>query len=231
MSKWQQGKQPAGFNTGYKPATTYPVTAYSKNSYWDQQGGAGYYGTAAVATCKPHQTWFKIGNEKENYEIWLKSSAGAISKDVDIFLDLAAVYNIKAIPPDLAKYLPKGASQVRRVTYEITDGKIDIFAATFVLNMLRDGIKLGWGCIGGHGRTGWLVAKVHQLITDCTGDEAVKHVREGYCDEAIETQIQLDDLKAETSKPSKFGYSVTYVQNYKMIGFDPPDGSPVTLVN
>ena len=234
MSKWQQGKGAAGFDTGgHKPATTYPATKGAGNG-WDHwnKGGTGYgyggtYNATAVKACKPHQEWFKIGNEKEGYEIWLKSSAGYIDKNVDIFLDLAAVYNVKTIPPDLMKYLPETAKIVRRVTYEITDGKIDPYAAQFVLAMLRDGLKLGWGCIGGHGRTGWLAAKVHQLITGCSGDEAVEHIRTGYCDDAIETQIQLDDLGAKTAKPGKFGYSVTYVQNYKTIGFDPPGGAPL----
>jgi hypothetical protein len=232
-NKWQQGKGQAGFHTGggsgHKPATTYPATqSYGKGNYWDEwnkgnKTGYGYNATT-VAACKPHQEWFKIGNEEENYEIWLKSSAGYIDKNVDIFLDLAAVYNVKTIPPDLMKYLPETAKVVRRVTYEITDGKIDAHAAHFALNMLRDGLKLGWGCIGGHGRTGWLAAKVHQLITGCSGDEAVEHVRKNYCDDAIETQIQLDDLGAKTAKPGKWGYSVTYVNSYKTIGFDPPGG-------
>jgi protein-tyrosine phosphatase len=229
MSKWQQGKG-AGFDIGggAKKTPTYPATThYPNNNYWgDWNKGGAVYGTAAVVSCKPHQEWFKIGNEKENYEIWLKSSGGYIDKGVDIFLDLAAVYNVKTIPPDLMKYLPDNAKIVRRVTYEITDGKVDPYAAQFVLAMLRDGLKLGWGCIGGHGRTGWLAAKVHQLITGCTGDEAVEYIRKKYCDDAIETQVQLDDLGAKTSKPGKIGYSVTYVQPYKTCGFDAPGGCP-----
>ena len=229
MSKWQQGKKPVGFQQTGVPATTTPVKSYSAGgygstgTYWDQMQKRGT-STAAVSTCKPHQEWFKIGNKDENYEVWLKSSGGYIHKDVDIFLDLATVYNVKSIPPDLIKYLPGAAKKTRRVPYEITDGKVDPYVADFVLNMLRDGLKLGWGCIGGHGRTGWVAAKVHQLITGCSGDEAVQHIREGYCDDAIETQIQLDNLGAKIAKPSKSFYAVTYVQNYKSCGFDPPGG-------
>ncbi len=229
MSKWQQGKKPTGFQQSGVPATTTPATTYPaggydpKGTYWNQWSKPGTK-TTAVSTCKPHQEWFQIGNEKENYGVWLKSSGGYIHKGVDIFIDLATVYNVKSIPPDLLKYLPQGAVQTRRISYEITDGKVDPYVAEFVLNMLRDGLKLGWGCIGGHGRTGWVAAKVHQLITGCSGDEAVQHIRGGYCEEAIETQIQLDNLGAKVAKPSKSYYAVTYVQSYKACGFDPPGG-------
>jgi len=223
MSKWQQGKQPTGFKHG--EGSNLPAASI-RGSYWDKWNKGSSY-RSAIASCRPHQEWLKIGNDEESYEVWLKSAGGYIHKDVDIFLDLALAYNAKTIPPDLTKYLPSNAVKTRRVCYVIDDGKTDPYIGEFILNMLRDGLKLGWGCIGGHGRTGWVAAKVHQMITGCTGDEAVAYIRKNYCDNAIETQIQLDDLGAKTSKPGKFECSVVHVRSYETVGFDPESGTPL----
>lgn len=48
------------------------------------------------------------------------------------------------------------------------------------------------GCIGGHGRTGTVLAA---LVKHMTGNEdAITYVRENYCEKAVESQVQIDFL-------------------------------------
>lgn len=54
--------------------------------------------------------------------------------------------------------------------------------------------KVGFGCSGGHGRTGWLAARLVKEFEGVDGDEAVRRVRERYCVEAVESNVQADDL-------------------------------------
>jgi len=51
------------------------------------------------------------------------------------------------------------------------------------------------GCIGGHGRTGMVLAA---LVSQITGSaDAIKFVRDNYCDKAVETASQMDFLNKE----------------------------------
>ncbi len=187
----------------------YPLARYNPLSGFTTQ--QNWYGN--LRTCKPHQEWLQIGCKgKEEYEVFLKSMGGHIHKDVDVFISLTATTGglVRRIPNALKKYLPPKDLKPSLVVWEINDGEVDLILPEFVLNLLRAGFKVGWGCIGGHGRTGWLAAKVHQMITECTGDEAVAYVREHYCENAIETVTQLNDLGCEESEVAGYGTRVTY---------------------
>lgn len=84
-------------------------------------------------------------------------------------------------------------------------------------NSMMAGNKTHIGCIGGHGRTGLILAA---LVTHATGEkDSIAYVRENYCKKAVETQEQVDWLhkhfgitKAPASKPNHgnnkaYGYS------------------------
>ena len=208
-----------------------PGGNYSYGGGYDYIGGyeygRGYGGSYAgqkwtysyAASCKPHQEYLEIGQGSEVYEVFLKSSMGIVDHQLDVYIDLTGHGKTRSIPTALAQYVPETAKP-HLVIWEVTDGRIDPGVADFALNLLRAGFKVGWGCMGGHGRTGWLAAKVHQLITDCSGDEAVNHVRDNYCLEAVESQLQLTDLGCLSCKPSKWSYAVVSTTP-KTIGFDP----------
>ncbi len=57
------------------------------------------------------------------------------------------------------------------------------------VEMAIDGVEVEVGCIGGHGRTGTALACA-AVILGMEPEEAIKHIREAYCKEAIESASQ-----------------------------------------
>lgn len=151
--------------------------------------------------CKPHAEWLEIGK----YKVFLKSSGGKIDENLEVFIDLTGWYGESIqVPRELEKYLDKSKKPCKMVTWKITDGSPGPKTLMqFVLNMLRDGLTVGWGCMGGHGRTGWLAAKLYKEVLGCDGDTAVTWVRENYCKKAVETNSQLVDLGCTYILPTK----------------------------
>lgn len=163
----------------------------SKTTTWSYRGGKGCI----------HQDWLKVGNkDKGEYSVFLRSTWGSIPKLLDVYFDLRGLIQ-RGLPPKYTKYLgDKTFANI--IPWYIEDGDICETLPGIVVGMLKDGLSVGWGCEGGHGRTGWLAAKVHQLITGCSGLNTVTHVRKNYCTNAIETKEQEDDLGYES--PSVF---------------------------
>jgi protein-tyrosine phosphatase len=58
-----------------------------------------------------------------------------------------------------------------------------------VRKWLEGGLKVEVGCIGGHGRTGTVLAAL-SVIYGATASEAIKHVRQHYCTKAVEGKKQ-----------------------------------------
>lgn len=73
---------------------------------------------------------------------------------------------------------------------------------------LRKGDKIHIGCIGGHGRTGMLLAAL--VATVGQTPDAITYVRQHYCPKAVESREQIDFLEARFGvtpvKPTKGGY-------------------------
>lgn len=60
------------------------------------------------------------------------------------------------------------------------------------LRLARDGQRVEVGCIGGHGRTGMMLAIMAVLtMENPDGDEAVHYVRDHYCHHAVESETQI----------------------------------------
>lgn len=57
---------------------------------------------------------------------------------------------------------------------------------------IDDGLKIHVGCIGGHGRTGLVLAAL--VASFGVSGNPVDHVREHYCDRSVETRAQVDFL-------------------------------------
>jgi hypothetical protein len=62
----------------------------------------------------------------------------------------------------------------------------------YLEEQLKAGKKVHLGCIGGHGRTGLVLAALH---THLTGDKAsIQHVRKHYCERVVESDAQVNFL-------------------------------------
>lgn len=82
--------------------------------------------------------------------------------------------------------------------YPITDMQAPASAETFhqligyLSNSITEGLNVFVGCIGGHGRTGTVLAA---LVAHMTGrKDAIQYVRDAYCKKAVESQAQVDFL-------------------------------------
>jgi len=65
----------------------------------------------------------------------------------------------------------------------------------------RAGKKVEISCVGGHGRTGTLLAALAIRELHLTADAAIKYVRDTYCTEAIETLSQENLLRRWNGEP------------------------------
>lgn len=79
----------------------------------------------------------------------------------------------------------------------IPDRGIDLDVYEFIRQQFEAGKNIGFGCAAGHGRTGWLYAKLIKEFEGCTGDEAVTRARERFCPRCVESLVQTIDLGCE----------------------------------
>lgn len=148
--------------------------------------------------------WVKTGNKKVfcsnsfEYENYIKR--------LDVYFGLGEQYegefSCKIIPkvrPELQKYttIIKLDRYDNLIFIPFKDGDINYNAFYTILKAIEDGLRVGFGCAGGHGRTGWVLAKLIEHYEGTKGDKLVKEVRKRLCFKAIETPIQLSDLKAD----------------------------------
>ena len=84
----------------------------------------------------------------------------------------------------------------------IPDRKIDEDVYEFIRQQFEAGRKIGFGCLAGHGRTGWVYAKLIKEYEGCTGDEAVRRARKRFCPRCVESEEQVKDLGCEHELPS-----------------------------
>jgi len=100
------------------------------------------------------------------------------------------------------------------IHYKITDGQApknpDEFKAliTWLAARIEKGDKVHIGCIGGHGRTGLVLAA---LVAQMTSEkDPITYVRENYCEKAVESTTQVKFLMthfgAAEVKGSKSGW-------------------------
>jgi len=82
-----------------------------------------------------------------------------------------------------------------RVKYEITDGHKPSDPKSFhrmvlwLVGEIQEGRAVHVGCIGGHGRTGMLLAALVSVLE--IDPDPIKYVRENYCKHAVETKEQI----------------------------------------
>jgi hypothetical protein len=171
-------------------------------------------GVSVVYQACCHQDWLDVTlPDGKTVSLFLASSGPIVPPEVDVFIRLTTNEpSVPYVPDHLKQFLPDREEAEYLVSWEITDGKIDNSGLVdFCLNMIRAGKTIGFGCVGGHGRTGWLAAKLIVALTGVSGDQAVAALRENYCHKAVETQAQADDLGLVEQEPYYLSrsYSVT----------------------
>ncbi len=72
----------------------------------------------------------------------------------------------------------------------IDDALLD-WVVQFIIKRLNLGQEVEIGCMGGHGRTGTLLACVLGSMENIHASKAIKEVRKRYCEKAVETRKQV----------------------------------------
>ena len=98
------------------------------------------------------------------------------------------------------------------VDAHIEDGEIDLTTAYIIEQTVLKGAKVGFGCMGGHGRTGWLLGYLlHRIGGHPKGNDLILLVKDLLCKEAIETRSQVLNLGGD---PSRFHLRFDYTSGY-----------------
>lgn len=62
-------------------------------------------------------------------------------------------------------------------------------------SLIRKGIKVGFGCVGGHGRTGWMLGMlIHRIEGIPKGEKLIEEVRQRLCKDCVESKEQVESL-------------------------------------
>jgi protein-tyrosine phosphatase len=173
---------------------------YDKSKGW-KTGSSNSWKTKR---CYESHPALKVGK----HYVYGGSCSSPVVDDADIYIGLD--YSMA----DHEQRLPwvKGHA----VHYRITDMKAPDNPAEFkqliewLAGRIESGDKAHIGCIGGHGRTGTVLAA---LVAHMTSEpDPIKYVRDNYCTKAVESNVQINFLakhfgvKTEC-KPSKGGWS------------------------
>lgn len=81
--------------------------------------------------------------------------------------------------------------------YHIPDRSIDEDFAYEVIKKFTCGWKIGFGCMGTHGRSGWLLGKLIKKIERLNGKKLLEQVRKRLCKNAVESFDQFESLGIE----------------------------------
>ncbi len=88
---------------------------------------------------------------------------------------------------------------------------------SWLAEQITEGKKVHVGCIGGHGRTGTVLAALVAHMTD--EEDPIAYVRQHYCKKGVEAKSQIDFLMkhfgCKTAKPSKGGWTDSFGKKSK----------------
>src|ERR1017187_10449077 len=127
-----------------------------------------------------------------DYTLYGGSASSPVVKDADIYVSLQGGSTCGKISD------PWDADgHVIEIQYRIADtyapANIPRFKkmVEWLCNQLQEGKKIHVGCIGGHGRTGLVLAAI---VAQLGEPDAIAYVRKHYCHKAVESKEQVEFL-------------------------------------
>lgn len=138
-----------------------------------------------------------------------------VFQNLDMFVGLDGMWSMVSPPSMICKsslqkyldmYLKNRVFLDSLMVLPVEDMEVSEVVYQIVAEAFRDGLNIGFGCVGGHGRTGWLAARLIREFEGYSGDEAVRRIRRRFCKECVESKTQLKDLGCEKVKPKKSEY-------------------------
>jgi hypothetical protein len=120
-----------------------------------------------------------------------------VVKDADIYVGLDGSMSFKG--GSQYPWHPKDESGPVEFLFRIGDGQAPKDPQEFkaminwLAEQLKSGKKIHVGCIGGHGRTGMVLAALVKVVDGI--EDAITFVREHYCHKVVESKAQVDFLQ------------------------------------
>lgn len=180
-------------DTGAKPSGSYSKGS-SNTAYQGQSKGT--WNAAPKKRCAHSHPPLPLGktDKGEPMVIYGGACSDPIITDMDVSVGLDWGFRLLG-----SKYGFVPWNDKIEILYEIEDMNVPKDVADFKKLIdfleicLRAGKKVHVGCIGGHGRTGTLLAAlVSRMLPDVK--DAIGYVRKNYCEKAVESAKQVDWL-------------------------------------
>jgi hypothetical protein len=162
---------------------------------WESYGKSSKSSSGSVkiaSRCYESHPALKLVKDGKDYFIYGGSCSYPVVKDADVYIALDG-YSPSAHSE--FPWNPKPEHEALHVHFPITDMHVPsdtpeaMKMVTWICNQLQLGQKVHLGCIGGHGRTGTILAAV---VAEFMGEkDAITYVRKNYCPKAVESTEQI----------------------------------------
>jgi hypothetical protein len=198
------------------------LTQGAQLDYWDEHTPSE--GKSKRGHCHEHHKAFSLGGGTV-----LGASCNHPREGFDVYVGLD--WGMRRMSPS---YPWEPDATVTEVYFPVTDGQAPKDAEQFkkmiqwLVEQLALGKRVHVGCIGGHGRTGTLLAALVSVINKDA--DAANWVRKHYCSSAVETKSQTEFLAEHFGvlpvSGSKAKYE-TYSSDPKTSSYSPLRGRSV----
>ena len=138
----------------------------------------------------------------------------------DLRYDTVKVYGVKdfpKLPNYLYPYLYIDWPDLGIIHINVLDAVVDL-----ATKRMEQGEQIEVGCLGGHGRTGTLLACILGAVENLGVTEAVGKIRKLYCPQAVESSSQIELIAAYLGTsgaplpaPAKLSYSQQNVETFQ----------------
>ena len=161
----------------------WPMTYYGTINKKGSSGGGSYQNTVWTSKDRHRQDPVKLPSGATLY--CSSANGGTPPKDQEEFIpDLHVMLDGAQRPKILAWYV-----EWRDHGLPVIEDTMVLAVADTMLDMAKNGKKVEFGCIGGHGRTGCMLGIIYMKDVgpeNTTGEKVVDWVRATYCEHAIE---------------------------------------------
>lgn len=77
---------------------------------------------------------------------------------------------------------------------EIKDMAINLKTADAILKLVKENYKVGFGCLAGHGRTGYILGYLIKHLENLKGNSLLEAIHKRFCENCLESKAQHNQL-------------------------------------